>query len=343
MPSITMPPDYRGQGARTVEALFKTKPLPPPPSTTFAGQTAIITGSNQGLGLRCSEIMLEHHLNHLIMAVRSIDKGEKAASLLRKAHPSAKIDVWALDMLSYESVQSFAQRVEQLQRLDVAILNAGYWEMGSWHIEPSTGHETTVQVNYISTALLAILLLPIMKRSSQASQRPGRLSIISSGLAMAAKFENANEVPLIPSFDRLGAFSVGAGQERYSTTKAMVCMLVYKLSQFITADQVIVNAVDPGFTKGTALLRGAKGLMKIGVAAANATARTIDQGTWCYIDGIVTKGKESHGSYLTNWRVNSFPSLMYTPKGKQTTERLWEETLQELDFAGVRSVMKSLN
>lgn len=40
--------------------------------------------------------------------------------------------------------------------------------------------------------------------------------------------------------------------------------------------------------------------------------------------------------------IFSFNSMMYTPSGKQTTERLWEETLDELDFAGVRSITKSL-
>ena len=40
--------------------------------------------------------------------------------------------------------------------------------------------------------------------------------------------------------------------------------------------------------------------------------------------------------------TSSFHSIMYTPEGKQTTELLWEETLEELDFAGVRSIAGSL-
>lgn len=32
-------------------------------------------------------------------------------------------------------------------------------------------------------------------------------------------------------------------------------------------------------------------------------------------------------------------TLMYTPEGKQTTERLWEETLEELRFANVRDIL----
>ncbi len=304
MTSMSLPPDHRGQGARFIDAAFKTKPQCPPASISFTGQTTIITGSNTGLGLRCAEIMLDHHLTHLIMAVRSLAKGEKAASLLRKAHPGVDIGVWALDMLNYDSVRSFARRCESLPRLDIALLNAGYWEMDSWKIEPSTGHETTVQVNYLSTALLAFLLLPVLKKSSRAGH-PGRLSIVSSGLALGSQFSNRDAVPLIPSFDKPGPFSVSAGQERYSTTKTMECMFVYKLSQLVAADEVIVNAVDPGFTKGTALHRDSKGLvMKTVMALANTAARTPTQGAWCYIDGVAVKGKESHGSFVMNWHIS---------------------------------------
>ncbi|KAK0292081.1 hypothetical protein LTR91_000075 [Friedmanniomyces endolithicus] len=343
MSSLSLPPDHRGQGARFIDATFKTKALPPPASTTFADQTTIITGSNTGLGLRCAEIMLDLHLTHLIMAVRSIAKGEKAAAALREAHPDAKIEVWELDMLSYDSVRNFAKRCESLPRLDIALLNAGYWEMDSWKVEPSTGHETTLQVNYLSTALLAFLLLPVLKRFSRKG-RPSRLSIVSSGLALASQFTNRDAVPLILSFDQLEPFSITAGSERYSTTKTMECMFVWKLSQFVNADEVIVNAVDPGFTKGTALHRDAKGVVIKGLSAIANTffARSPTQGAWCYIDGIAVKAKDSHGSFVMNWQISCFHSMMYTPEGKQTTERLWDETLEELDFAGVRNIADSL-
>lgn len=31
-----------------------------------------------------------------------------------------------------------------------------------------------------------------------------------------------------------------------------------------------------------------------------------------------------------------FPKLMYTDEGRKATERLWNETMVELDFAGVK-------
>ena len=34
--------------------------------------------------------------------------------------------------------------------------------------------------------------------------------------------------------------------------------------------------------------------------------------------------------------------MMYTDEGKKTEALLWEETLEELDFAGVRGIVESL-
>jgi hypothetical protein len=34
--------------------------------------------------------------------------------------------------------------------------------------------------------------------------------------------------------------------------------------------------------------------------------------------------------------------MMYQPEGKQITEKLWEETLTELHFAGVRETVSSM-
>jgi hypothetical protein len=34
---------------------------------------------------------------------------------------------------------------------------------------------------------------------------------------------------------------------------------------------------------------------------------------------------------------------MYTPEGKKATDRLWKETLDEFEFAGVRSIIDSLS
>ena len=234
------------------------------------------------------------------MAVRSTAEGEAEATKLRKQYPRATIDVWELDMTSYDFIQAFATNADQkLSRADVAILNAGLG-FRPFKIVPSTGHEETIQVNYLSTMLLTILLLPLLKEKSPAGS-PRRLTISTAMLSITAKFPNKNEVLLLPSFDDEKYFDI---RDIYSTPKLLGQMFVWKLTDIVSADDVVVNLVEPGFIKGTDLHRdsslGTKAFMALFKAAA---ARTVKVGASTYLDAAIVKGKESHGCMLTNWEI----------------------------------------
>ncbi|KAK4565978.1 hypothetical protein LTR86_003827 [Recurvomyces mirabilis] len=340
MSSISLGPDDRPQFTRFVENQFKTKLVPPPKNLTFNGQTAVITGSNVGIGLECARVMVEHHISFLILAVRSKEKGETAARQMRQKHAGVKIEVWPLDMLDYDSCCAFAKRCDELPRLDIAILNAGLAKM-AWNINDSTGHEEVFQVNYLSTALLSLLLLPVLKKTASVRGQPSRLTIVSSFLGCVAAFKNRDSVPLLPSFDQLdGKFGIAEHQERYSVSKTLSLMLTFKLGEVVDPSEVIVNAVEPGYTKGTGLQREVKGVVfHVILWLLGLAARSPRQAAWTYIDAVGVQGKGSHGSFLMNFRNMSYPSMMYKQEGRQVVERLWEETLDELDFANVKAVV----
>jgi len=236
------------------------------------------------------------------MAVRSIEKGEAAAEPIRKAHPTTKIEVWELDMLSYPSVCAFAQRCSTLPRLDVAILNAGIGSGPASKINKATGHEETIQVNYLSTALLSILLLPTLSPKNPTGA-PGRLTIVGSGTALFSTFPNHTADPLLPSFNTPFSGTVASG-ERYAVSKLLVMMLVYQLSQAISADRVIINTVEPGLTSGTQLHRdfssGGKVFMSL---LKSVAAKTPEQAAYTYIDAVAVQGQESHGCFVMFWQV----------------------------------------
>lgn len=117
-----------------------------PSGLDLSGQVAIITGANAGLGFESARQLLALNLSHLILAVRSVEKGQQAAEKLHQQRPSAQIDVWQLDMCSYESITTFSKRVEtQLSRLDIALLNAGLVTPDFRSVK-ETGHEESMQV-----------------------------------------------------------------------------------------------------------------------------------------------------------------------------------------------------
>lgn len=80
-------------------------------------------------------------------------------------------------MDSYDSVVAFGKRVQELERLDIVLLNAGVKK--HWERNAATGHEITSQVNHLSTALLSLLLLPPLKATAAKYGKPSRLTIIS--------------------------------------------------------------------------------------------------------------------------------------------------------------------
>jgi NAD(P)-dependent dehydrogenase (short-subunit alcohol dehydrogenase family) len=81
-----------------------------PNDIDLSGKVAIVTGARTGLGFYACLQFLSFRLLHLIIAVRLFKKGDDAASKLRAQFPAARIELWELEMSSYQSIQAFVQR-----------------------------------------------------------------------------------------------------------------------------------------------------------------------------------------------------------------------------------------
>lgn len=208
-------------------------------------------------------------------------------------------------MGSYTSIQSFVTRVHlELSRLDIVILNAGI-QPQSFGKSKSTGHEVAIQVNYLSTWLLAILLLPELKVKPP-SGTPGRLTIVGSGTSYNAKFKNRNKKPLLASFDEDTGipWNISSVGERYSCSKMLGHLFLVKLVDYVDANDVVVNIVDPGMTRGSGLQRDAgAGMRAAGAVLNKIMARTLAVASSTYIDAAVVKGQETHGCFVMDWDI----------------------------------------
>lgn len=280
-----------------------TRVPPIPASVELTGKTVLVTGSNTGLGLEGVRHFLKLRPGLVIMAVRSVEKGEAAAEGLRSEFPGVRIEVWELDMESFRSVQAFAARCErELDRLHIALLNAGLGKLKFERVEEVNLHEVTIQVNYLATALLAILLLPKMKPSAS-SPEPGRLSIVNSEACLGVTLGDPGESRLLDSLDRPDEFD-GFGQ--YAKSKLLVMMFVSKLAQVVRSKNVIVNCSDPGATKGTAFFREIDSwiMSKILGAMLGIMGRQPTDAARIYLHSTLVLGEESHGSW-TDWIIRA--------------------------------------
>lgn len=292
LPSNFLPVFIRNQFRTNIELPTKEN------SPKVQKKCAIITGSNTGLGLESSRQLLSLGLSHLIMAVRSVEKGELAASKLREKS-AAKIEVWQLNMESYSSIQKFTRRCEQeLARIDFVILNAGISPL-NFEVSKETGHEKTVQVNHLGTSLLATLLIPILKSKPIENGVPC-ITVINSVMAHLCSFPNRHNRPVLTTFDDRSIVPWNP-MERYGVSKLLSQLFIIKLAEKVSPDDVVINMADPGLTKGTGLGRDAKGIVAVVMKAFNpACARPLEKGAATYVDAILRHGKESHGCFLMN-------------------------------------------
>lgn len=167
--------------------LFVTPTLSP--TLSFAGQTVIVTGSNVGLGFSAAQQIAQRGASRVILAVRTVSKGEIAAQKIRDSLPSSKtqLEVWPLDLSSYQSVKDFAARANaELERLDVLLENAG---VGMFEFTLQEEDEASIKTNVLSTTLLALLLLPKLRESAQKFGIIPRAVIVSSNVGFLAKFK----------------------------------------------------------------------------------------------------------------------------------------------------------
>lgn len=87
-------------------------------------------------------------------------------------------------------------------------------------------------------------------------------------------------------------------------SKLLAQLFLVKLAEYIKSDDVVINMVDPGSTKGTGLSRDVSGLLLLVVKAMHAiAARSLERGAATYVDALLGHGKETHGCFLMNCEI----------------------------------------
>jgi retinol dehydrogenase 12 len=275
----------------------------PKPHKDFTGQTIIVTGSNVGLGLEAARHISRLGAELLILAVRTKSKGEAAKkSILETTNRSPEsIEVWELDLGSYASVKTFAERASKLPRIDGLLENAGIMTDDFRLLE---GHESVITVNVFSTFLLAFLMLPKLRETAQKYNVQPHLTIVASDVHFIAKFREQDSQNIFAALDDKSKATLGF--ERYSTSKLLEVLVVREMASITRKNSnntpVIFNCLTPGACKSE-LSREASGFAALMMTLlSNIIARTTEVGGRTLVAGLEA-GENSHGSYMADSKV----------------------------------------
>ncbi|KAE9975887.1 hypothetical protein BLS_000918 [Venturia inaequalis] len=313
---------------------FKSQWLftPPVPTASYEGQTVIVTGANVGLGFEAARLIVRLGAAKVILAVRSLSKGEEARKLIEESEKkSGVVHVWQLDLGSYASVEEFAARVnKELPRLDVMLENAG---MATQNFNLAEGNEATITTNVISTYLLALLVLPKLKETASNFNKQTYLTIVSSEVHFMTTIpyitKEKEDTSVIEILNRGQNMS-----DRYNVSK----LLEVFASRQMVADHmqpkspeqsypVISNFINPGLCHSSLmrenLTLGAIIKVILGARSTDVGARTLVHATQA--------GPESHGQYLTDSAVGPPASFVTSEEGKKFQARWWKELSAKLE------------
>jgi len=278
---------------------------PANPETSFSGKTILITGANVGLGFEAVLKFAALGATRLILGVRSLQRGEEAKAEIcrRTGYDAGNIQMYEIDMSTFASVKAFAEAISKESQLDVAILNAGM-AASSYKLSPE-GYEMSLQVNVLSTALLAILLLPPLHKSAELSGEPSHLEFVGSAGHNGVKadtFDFAGDPRILDQVNDEAFFDV---QRQYAVTKLLLMYVMDGLVEAISSStshndsNVIIMTVCPGLCR-TNLGRDFSTLFKIPVGLFQLVfARSAEEGSRSIVSGT-TLGREANGEFWSH-------------------------------------------
>ncbi|KAI1287997.1 Retinol dehydrogenase 12 [Halotydeus destructor] len=194
-------------------------------------KTVLITGANAGIGKETA-CDLARRGARVVMACRSLKRGNSAALDIIEATGNRNIEVMQCDLSSLNSVEEFCKNYLQLEsRLDVLILNAGCIPAPGRHLTKD-GNEVLFATNHLGHFLMVNLLLQRLKDCA-----PARIVVVSSILHHFGNinFNNLNlEKYLLEPF------------YTYSNSKLANVLMMKELSKKLKNTGVTINAVHPG-------------------------------------------------------------------------------------------------
>lgn len=297
-------------------------------------QSLVVVGANVGLGNEAAVHLAQLKPKSLLITSRDEVKCERSKADVETRSGMTGIESWPLELSSFDSVRSFVDNFEAKGcTANVLIANAGISTMK--YAKTPDGYETTFQVNYLSTALLSILMLPHLIKTGT-SEHASRLVIVSSEVHyIANRLKGADKWPsIIETINDEAYCTSSVMRNRYPLSKLLEVMFIRELSsRFPTPILVAASAVNPGFCHSR-LSREVESnpFLKFAVSIYKGLlARATEMGSRTLVHAAIEPGeRERHGHYLSSCEVTEESDYALSAEGREVSTRLWHETLKIL-------------
>lgn len=201
-------------------------------ASDMTGKTCIVTGANSGIGRVTAEALAAAGAS-VVMISRSRERGEAAASEVRRATGNDAVELILADLSSQAEVRrAAAEFLAGHDRLDVLVNNAG--AMHTSRTVTVDGLETTFATNHLAYFLLTNLLLGTLKASA-----PSRIVNVSSAAHYGSHINFAD----LQNERRYSAMRV------YGQSKLANVLFTYELARRLEGTGVTANCLHPGVVR----------------------------------------------------------------------------------------------
>lgn len=244
-------------------------------------QIALVTGSTSGLGrelaLRLSDMGM-----FVIVHGRNQERGmEVVTEIENRGNGGARLIV--ADFASLDQIRSLGESVlEDYDRLDVLLNNAGIGSSPNERLVSEDGHELRFQVNYLSHFLLTDMLLPLLNAAA-----PSRIVNVASAAQQAIDFD---DVMIENNF---------SGSRAYAQSKLAQILFTVELENRLEGNAITVNALHPATYMDTGMVRRLGATPRATVdEGADAVMQLItdDVGSGGYFNGLRAVGARGQAS-----------------------------------------------
>lgn len=271
-------------------------------------KTYLITGATDGIGLETA-IAVAHTGAAVIIHGRNAAKGEQAVERVKTETGNQQVSFVQADFASLSQVRAMAEALNQrLDSLDVLVNNAGTASTATYELSED-GYELTFAINHLAPFLLTQLLLPKLKKASNA-----RIVNVSS---VAHKFK--------PLFDINDLMSKQVKPiNAYSRSKFANILFNNALVSRLEGTAITANVLHPGTIKSNFGKEAT--LTRVFYKLAGPLLKTPLQGAQTSIHLALSPEVEGKtgGYYVDSKLARPHPAT----EDAELAEQLWEQSEQ---------------